>query len=497
MIKWDDGQAGAWSLVSENVEAFTCYSNPELLDLAVAYYTARTGAAPETISAELGENFQVTITVNAGMECEMSFHVNARNAVGTMQDGSIVDLKILPEDTGITAFRKGIWTYADDNGTLLGAYYFDGDSTEGTHYDTINGIVRSFTYTLQGDQLVMQFPLEESEQQARAVVREDSAVMTWRSGRTVYLSYHSDETPETFRFYSYDTLSEMASAYYKAATCRVLDFYTRSVSGTSVTLRADDPEGNDIRFTVDLLTASGTDQDGAPVDLNTPVVAPGTSVRSGIWRSCTNGSINGHFIFSEDKTAGEILYLDFDEQQTFTYRLVNDHGLLTLDGNEYAFTYDAESGEILLGLDGQQYTLRFDHAGTAKDLKCYDFTRITKMALEDYKSRTGTAVKGYIASCDEEGKVEISMFIADTGEDADTYMIDLYTGLGTNQNGEAVNLPQTGNNVPGAAAATAKKERAYFAMIDRLYGDYPEHKRSTVCTPQTVLLSILYVILRC
>lgn len=66
-------------------------------------------------------------------------------------------------------------------------------------------------------------------------------------------------------------------------------------------------------------------------------------------------------------------------------------------------------------------------------------------AIIDYKNKTDvTAAKAEINE-NSDGQYEI-ILTDDSGNVLDTYVIDPYTGIGTNSANEEVNLPQTGNN---------------------------------------------------
>ena len=68
------------------------------------------------------------------------------------------------------------------------------------------------------------------------------------------------------------------------------------------------------------------------------------------------------------------------------------------------------------------------------------------MALKDYEQKNGSSPESAEAVLNEDGTVTIQM-----GDEA--YTVDPVTGQGTNSAGEAVDLPQTGNNSVKTAAA--------------------------------------------
>jgi hypothetical protein len=68
--------------------------------------------------------------------------------------------------------------------------------------------------------------------------------------------------------------------------------------------------------------------------------------------------------------------------------------------------------------------------------------------------RTGNIPANAELTSNEDGSVLITLTNED-GDVLDTYVIDPITGKGTTVNGDAIDLPQTGNNAFGTAAGIA------------------------------------------
>jgi hypothetical protein len=66
-------------------------------------------------------------------------------------------------------------------------------------------------------------------------------------------------------------------------------------------------------------------------------------------------------------------------------------------------------------------------------------------AKADYKAKTGTDAAETVLKDNRDGTYSI-ILSDDKGNVLDTYTIDPTTGKGKNSNGDAVDLPQTGNN---------------------------------------------------
>ncbi len=105
-----------------------------------------------------------------------------------------------------------------------------------------------------------------------------------------------------------------------------------------------------------------------------------------------------------------------------------------------------------------------DSNGTEQDLsQVYEpelpagaFTRdeLADMAVRDYAVRKDGKAASASAFVNRDGSVAITLYDEDDNI-LDTYTVDPMTGQGTDESGAAVDLPQTGNNVPTAAASAA------------------------------------------
>lgn len=83
------------------------------------------------------------------------------------------------------------------------------------------------------------------------------------------------------------------------------------------------------------------------------------------------------------------------------------------------------------------------------DCRGYTYTtsQLAKMAAADHSKKVGKKVNVSRTVSSDDGTVAIKF------DDGSEYRIDRFTGTGTDEKGEAVNLPQTGNNDISSAAA--------------------------------------------
>ena len=83
----------------------------------------------------------------------------------------------------------------------------------------------------------------------------------------------------------------------------------------------------------------------------------------------------------------------------------------------------------------------------------YSLAALEEMARIDYEAKTGTKPKLLQTRLLEDGSVVIQMQTRDN-EPLDTYTLNPVSGTGSNAEGEAVDLPQTGNNDPAVYLLT-------------------------------------------
>ena len=86
---------------------------------------------------------------------------------------------------------------------------------------------------------------------------------------------------------------------------------------------------------------------------------------------------------------------------------------------------------------------------TIDQIKCYSDKQLADMAAADRSKKAGKNVKVSNTASSADGTVVIDL------DDGSEYKIDRFTGTGTDERGNAVDLPQTGMNSLGLAAAKA------------------------------------------
>ncbi len=112
-------------------------------------------------------------------------------------------------------------------------------------------------------------------------------------------------------------------------------------------------------------------------------------------------------------------------------------------------------------------------AETTETTKAKGFTneQLADYARKDYAGKNGTTPANTAVTSNADGSVSVILYDA-SGNVLDTYRLDPVTGKGTDQNGNAVNLPQTGVQSTGtavtASAAVLMAVSGAFMMLRSL-----------------------------
>ena len=151
---------------------------------------------------------------------------------------------------------------------------------------------------------------------------------------------------------------------------------------------------------------------------------------------------------------------------------INPDGTISIflmDKNDEVFAGYTVSIETAEGEDALGTPVDLKEAIVVPDVpelpeNAYSLDKLCDMAKKDYKKKNGTAPANATAKINKDGSVSIELTDKD-GSVIDTYTVDAVSGEGTNSKGEAVNLPQTGNNAPDTVAKASASAFLTFAGL--------------------------------
>lgn len=170
---------------------------------------------------------------------------------------------------GDAAFTPGTWL--SDKGQY---YFFDEDGTSGRTESLKDGTGVAFEYSLSGSSAEFNFG-GEGDALGCSVSQEGGVItLDWADGDTEKLKFVSPLGSDEFEFYTDDELASLALEYYKAHSGEDTDGLVSAAETNadgSVTVQVyrnlGDHNSTSEWYTLDRLTASGTDSAGNPVEL--------------------------------------------------------------------------------------------------------------------------------------------------------------------------------------------------------------------------------------
>ena len=174
----------------------------------------------------------------------------------------------LPDENA--AFTPGAWL--SDGGQY---YFFDEGDTTGRTASLEDGTGVGFTYSMVGTEAT--FSMGGADNASSCTVNRDGDTVTlvWVDGTTEKLTYVSEQGSDTFQFYSNQELADLALNFYKennnAQDNQNLVSAAQTNDDGSVSIQVyenlGDHNSTAAWYTVDRMTATGTDSSGNDVDL--------------------------------------------------------------------------------------------------------------------------------------------------------------------------------------------------------------------------------------
>lgn len=166
-------------------------------------------------------------------------------------------------------FTPGTWL--SDKGQY---YFFDEDGKTGRTSSLSDGTGAGFEYSVSGGEADFSIGGAGSSSKCTVSRDEDSITLEWADGVKEQLSFVSELGSDEFKFYTNDELASMALSYYKSNSGEPSDGLLSAAEANadgSVTVQIyrslGDHNSTAEWYTLDRITASGTDSAGNAVEL--------------------------------------------------------------------------------------------------------------------------------------------------------------------------------------------------------------------------------------
>ncbi len=296
------------------------------------------------------------------------------------------------------------------------------------------------------------------EQETRTAVLEQVNSLTlrliWEDGTVEMLYYLGEGTLEDYPFYSAAEITETVLQHFAD---NYTDYFEYEMTRTETAMTGGDTvcvkfycdiNGEELllsMYQVDIMTGEGVDLLGLPFTMN-PITAEEALI-PGIWTAVTEYSEDAGYYWFDGGNTGSYRALADGAAADFTYTVTEDGTLLVSENGEdfrQAQVIPIDDGCVLLIWEDETSEMLVYKSDESFDtFDFYTLSELTEMAMTDLEQKTGTRPESAETFIDETGTVVVQMNGAD-GEPADFYSVDPATGTGEDQEGGAVDLPQTG-----------------------------------------------------
>ncbi|WP_295071672.1 S8 family serine peptidase [Ruminococcus sp.] len=202
-------------------------------------------------------------------------------------------------------------------------------------------------------------------------------------------------------------------------------------------------------FTVDPIGGESFDLNGNKIDF-TALPEIKDLFTPGLWSCSTDDGLKYYSI--DGKGNITVINTEDGSEEKIKYNWIGSKAveLISGDKTEIAAATVLSDTEITLTKSfAQPDVLTYVGEKTIDQLKCYSDKQLADMAAADRCKKAGKNVKVSNTASSADGTVVINL------DDGSEYKVDRFTGTGTDEKGNAVDLPQTGMNSLGLAASKA------------------------------------------
>lgn len=439
-IAWDNGVTEKlFYAAADGFDGFSYITTPEMEAIVIEYHNAHSSikaASAETAYDENGMGIVRLLDKNGSMIAEYTGFDRFENTA-VDPDGKSVRFEYI---------RNGVYRVSYDPALSPKHYYviFKEDGTA-VVYSAEDGIEWEGTAEY-GDGVVI--CSKGSDDEMSVILSYDSFAefsVTLDDGSRYDLAYDSDHA-EDVMVYTTSQLERMASDYCERIMGRrpSIMFASFEMNGRYSIYFSD---GQSI--TADPLGGKAYDQYKNEIDIT---VLPEIKdlFTSGLW-SCRSGDSLKYY--SSDGS-GNITVTNTEDgsEETMKYNWIGTQAveLISGDNTETATVMPVSDTELSLMISFDKIeSLNYIGEKPIEKSSFYSDKKLADMAAADHSKKTGKKAKVSGTESFDNGTVVIRF------DDGSEYTIDRFTGKGSDENGNAVDLPQTGNNDIGTAAAAA------------------------------------------
>ncbi len=440
VITWEDGTSEQLFYADNSgFGSFDYITTPEIKELVTDYHNAHSDKKASSAEVTYGENGMALVQLmdeKGSVIAEYKDFDRFENTA-VAPDGKSVKFEYLR--AGV--YRVGLI------GNMSSKHYFVFFNEDGSAavYSGENGLEWEGTAEYSDGAIICGKGTDDETALNVTFSSISELTVTTEDGSRYKLTYDPNHRTDE-EFYTSSQLKEMASAYLER------------ISGISPDLEYAGFEGSGRynmffmdgqSLSIDPIGGAAVDQEGKEADLmDLPEIKD--LFTAGLWSSRNGGSMK--YYSADGKGSMTVTNAEDGSQENIKYNWIGTKAVefTSGDNTETAAVSAVSDTEIMLiRADGQIETLVYSGEKTIDKKNFYSDKQLSAMAAADRSKKAGRKIKVSETVSSEDGTVAVKF------EDGSEYRIDRFTGKGTDDKGEAVDLPQTGNNDISTAAAAA------------------------------------------
>ncbi|MBR3043508.1 MAG: S8 family serine peptidase [Oscillospiraceae bacterium] len=445
VIAWDNGVTEKLFYYSpDGIAGLNYITTPEMKEIVTAYHNAHNQAKAASAEVAYDENGLGIVRI-----LDQTGRLIAEYTGFDRFENTAVDPEGKP--VKFEYIRKGVYRVFQDPETSEKHYYIlFTDDGRAVLYSAEEGLEWDRPVEYGGNVITCS---KGNADELKVSVTYDNLstfTVTLGDGSEYYIFYDPNITADNFRVYSTSELEKMAADYCERTYGKRPELVSALFDDDGYRMEFSDGQ----IVTGDPLGAAGFDyQDQVGFELtDLPEICD--IFEAGLWCSKTGEQIK--YYSSDGK--GTITVTDSSDgaEETIKYHWIGTKAVELTAGDQtetvIAVPFTSEEYDRAIEIrraDDQVEILTFAGEKPLSQTAFYTDQKLTEMAAADRSKKTGKPAAVSETVCSEDGTVVIKF------DDGAEYKVDRFTGKGTDENGNAVNLPQTGNNDLSSAGAAA------------------------------------------